>query len=669
MRQRIRKVVLLSLVLMIFVSLGLSTESEAASTSVLISSLTVGTKFKSGNLKYKISKVDKKSGSVTVLGIVNSKNKLTIPDTVKVKYKTKTGYETRSLKVTSIAKEAFKYNYDLTTISIGRYVDTIGVNAFQGCYKLKSVGLKKAVNLKYIKKGAFSGCYMLTAFNFAQLKKLDTVSDDAFIGCYSLKTKVPYEKMESVRKLSKAAAKYKYIIEPLVAPFNEYFYVRTTNKDMKGVRFIDNKCKKKIEYSRNVIELDQETYIDVKYENATKHKVRGGYIYKSYGSESTVDGGELTLQVYTTQYGWVDTNITVDVPEVTDSSEYIAEKCISGNDFDKNMKAVITELNELYVDYAYLYDTSIYQKSNIRYPYMTSGSYGLVNKTSDIYKNISGSLLAYNSYPFKRNNISSILAGAAKALDPKCTVQTGYYGSITVTRNGQKTTYSVDGYSYDSAIIYKKNVEQGYKFDSSDRDYAGVYSLENVKNRLKRYITKTNTDATALNDQIKNAQSYARFGHCSWLKLYGGKYAYYTQGSWYLNGDYGYKSIKDTWVNGRYVNSHGEFEKGAKLKDHPKADIIKTNVTYKNYYGQVITGDLTYEYDTKTGTWKSSEYAIIGYAVNQWTSTILPEGEEVPADFILTQAQVNAMGVDKNTNANPSHGFIFDGTVAPGTKF
>ena len=92
-------------------------------------------------------------------------------------------------------------------------------------------------------------------------------------------------------------------------------------------------------------------------------------------------------------------------------------------------------------------------------------------------------------------------------------------------------------------------------------------------------------------------------------------------------------------------------------------------MTYKNYYGQVITGDLTYEYDTKTGTWKSSEYAIIGYAVNQWTSTILPEGEEVPADFILTQAQVNAMGVDKNTNVNPSHGFIFDGTVAPGTKF
>ena len=53
--------------------------------------------------------------------------------------------------------------------------------------------------------------------------------------------------------------------------------------------------------------LCQETYIDVKYENATKYKVKGGYIFKSGNSDSAIDGGTLCLQVFSDKYGWVDT--------------------------------------------------------------------------------------------------------------------------------------------------------------------------------------------------------------------------------------------------------------------------------------------------------------------------------------------------------------------------
>ena len=48
---------------------------------------------------------------------------------------------------------------------------------------------------------------------------------------------------------------------------------------------------------------------------------------------------------------------------------------------------------------------------------------------------------------------------------------------------------------------------------------------------------------------------------------------------------------------------------------------------------------------------------------------LLQPGLKVPAEFQMTRSQVESMQIDKNRNSNPRSGFIFDGTVAPGTVF
>ncbi|MCR5099784.1 MAG: leucine-rich repeat domain-containing protein [Butyrivibrio sp.] len=649
--------------------LNIPIKTEAASKVVKVSTLKKGTTFKSGNLNYRVTKYSKGKGTVTVTGLIKNNKKITIPDSVKVSCKVDGKVIVVTMKVSSVAKNAFIANYDLKNVKLGKNVEVINSGAFCNCPYLETVTVKKGSALKKINKNAFANDYSLTTFNFNLLKKLEVVNDEAFYMCYRLKNDIPKEKMSSVIKLAKNASKYKYIVEPLVAPFNDYFYVRTNNKNIKTVRFIDKKCKKAIKYDNNTMNLCQETYIDVKYENATKYKVKGGYIFKSGNSDSVIDGGTFCLQVFSDKYGWVDTNVLIDAPAVTDAASYMVDKyAVYGNDFEKNMEAVSSALQGYGFDYLNIYDSNAYSKNGVKYPYLYTSYYGINRVTSGIYKNISGVLLAYNSYPFKASNLSSILYEVALKLDPKCKISEGY-SSISVTHNGKSTSYSFRSYSGDSNIVYKKNVEKSYRFDGTDTDSAGIYSLENVKTRLNRYVTKSTKDSEALSESLNKKYNYSVIKNSAWIRINGGSYTYSTQGAWYLDGHYGYKEYSDAWVDGRYVNDKCVFERGAKFSQHPTSRIIIRNKTYINYSGKKVTGDLEYVYDKNTGTWKSEDYLILSYAVGQWTSTILKEGDELPEEFILTQEEAAKLGVDKNTNLNPAHGFIFDGTVAPGTSF
>ena len=76
---------------------------------------------------------------------------MTIPDTIKVK-----GYD---IPVTAIADKAFSKDKNLTTVTIGKNVITIGKNAFNSCAKLKTV--KGGAAVEVIKDSAFSGCAKL----------------------------------------------------------------------------------------------------------------------------------------------------------------------------------------------------------------------------------------------------------------------------------------------------------------------------------------------------------------------------------------------------------------------------------------------------------------------------------------------------------------------------
>ena len=63
-------------------------------------------------------------------------------------------------KVTSIAKNCFKGNKKLKTITISKNIKTIGANAFSGCKNLKTIKItSNSLTKKSVGKNAFKGIH------------------------------------------------------------------------------------------------------------------------------------------------------------------------------------------------------------------------------------------------------------------------------------------------------------------------------------------------------------------------------------------------------------------------------------------------------------------------------------------------------------------------------
>ena len=128
------------------------TNGASASTGTTVKKTVVpkkGKTYKVGNGKYKVTAVGKTNGVVTYLGIAKKKTaKVVIPNTVKIGKIT--------CKVTTISSNALKKNKKVTNVVIGKYVKSIGKNAFYGCKNLKKVTVKTS-GLKKVGSKAFAG--------------------------------------------------------------------------------------------------------------------------------------------------------------------------------------------------------------------------------------------------------------------------------------------------------------------------------------------------------------------------------------------------------------------------------------------------------------------------------------------------------------------------------
>lgn len=136
----------------------------------------VGTKFKVGKLRYKITKSDAKKGTVTLYGAKKSVTKATIPATVM--------YQGYKFKVTSIGNNAFKGCKKLKTVKLGKNVKSVGKSAFYGCKKLNSVSLD--AKLTKIGDKAFAKCTAIKKLTIP--KQVSRIGSKAFYGCKKLKT-------------------------------------------------------------------------------------------------------------------------------------------------------------------------------------------------------------------------------------------------------------------------------------------------------------------------------------------------------------------------------------------------------------------------------------------------------------------------------------------------
>lgn len=92
--------------------------------------------------------------------------KIVVPDTIKINGVT--------YKVTSIAKNAFKNNKKLKTVTVGKNVSKIGANVFTGCKKLKTITIKSTkLTAKTLSKSTFKGITKATTIKVPK-KKLST---------------------------------------------------------------------------------------------------------------------------------------------------------------------------------------------------------------------------------------------------------------------------------------------------------------------------------------------------------------------------------------------------------------------------------------------------------------------------------------------------------------
>ncbi len=151
----------------------------------------VGSIYVSGSYNYKITSV---SASTVEFKSIKGAGaaKVTIPDTVKI--------DGKSYKVTAVAASAFKNNKKMTSVTIGKNVETIGNNAFLGCTKLKKVNAKSTV-LKTIGSKAFGNCKSLKNMTL-KTKKLKKVGKNAFQGIHKKAViKVPSAKYKAYTKL------------------------------------------------------------------------------------------------------------------------------------------------------------------------------------------------------------------------------------------------------------------------------------------------------------------------------------------------------------------------------------------------------------------------------------------------------------------------------------
>ena len=108
-----------------------------------------------------------------------SKKSVTIPATVVI--------DSKTVKVTQIAANAFAKDNKLTKVVIGKNVKKINASAFANCKKLTSV-VFKGTSVATIGKNAFAGDVKLKGIDLSKQKNLSAIGAGAFKNCKAAKT-------------------------------------------------------------------------------------------------------------------------------------------------------------------------------------------------------------------------------------------------------------------------------------------------------------------------------------------------------------------------------------------------------------------------------------------------------------------------------------------------
>lgn len=500
------------------------------------------------------------------------------------------------------------------------------------------------------------------------------------------------------------AKSYSYEVIPILEGLNECYFVKTDNPDPKTFTFVDKDTK----YYDGEYQLTRCTYefADINYEDADTLRVDGGYIFDGYDS----DGGTLTLKINNkpnSYYSsWAETDITCQVPETVDYIDYLINTYAVHEDFFDNMSDIQTGLNTI----------SRYSGSSIRgtlskYPDKFWGvtAYNHTDQSFYIYspykRSDSKRLFASYIYPYCCDSLGfpSILSSASKRIEPSAEVvwNSNNHYLIDITYNGTTKSYGGQG-NGEGKDISQDKIRKYFHFGGSDDtvklaearqllvDYANVEMDDDIPAEGK-LTWKQIADTADSGCWARVIGSYSGIGYSYLYKSNDSDYFYaddFGAGhSIYWNGSLGYAS--NTWVDGRYVNKNEIFVPGETLEDHTDATVILYNAPVPE-----LTYERSVSYNYQTGKYEYTYYNVnvtyiiktvkltyntskecwlpgLNQSLTLWDK-LIDEGlvDRIHLDSVcFTLEDLKAMGIDRNTDITPDHGFIYDQTVEPATPF
>ena len=520
-----------------------------------------------------------------------------------------------------------------------------------------------------------------------------------------------------------SAAGYSYTITPLLAPFNEYFFVKTDNPDPTSFRFVD-KTSAYIEDEPSVISAawdswDDKPYLyqDIKYQNRNTGRVDGGYIFCG----SYTDGGEIVLQTNSGSDGydvtWNDTKKKFKLPALKDVVDYLIGRYATKSSFFDNMDAVQKGFSSICL-YSGSYIRGKLKRATDYWGMSTSPHKDQLFYIQSPYTRDDGmSLFASAIYPYRYDSLGfpGVMARVAKRLDSSAEISwdDDYHYMVNVTYRGETRSYGGQGNGKGQGLSEDK-IKQYYTFGSGGTKI----TLEGTKKLLDEYSRVEMKDDIPRADSITWKSIYNTVGSGSWVRLieitgiFGGTqtgYSYLYQegdGSYfytdsagdngseiYWGGDLGYAS--DVWVDGRYVDAWECYVPGEKFEDHPYSDImLKISVPQIKYEFKNIYNEETGLYDTDfTIISVSEEQKNVRFSYlsdeKQWRCIYVDElydddcasyydieylvsegllDKKYLRDYVLTSDDVAKLKVDRNTNKIPDDYYIYDRSAKPGTS-
>lgn len=614
---------------------------------------------------------------------------------------------TISNSMTSIGRCMFEDCTSLTSITIPSSVTNIEYGAFWGCTALTSISIPDSV--MNIDSRAFVGCDSLSAITinnpYCEIYNYETtIPDTAVIYGYSNSFAQKYAERynrEFVALEGESTLQYSYEIIPLLPPFPYFFFVKTDNPDPESFRFVD---KDSIYSDASVISVSTTQYADVKYDDLETLRVNGGYIFYS----GSTDGGEVSLQMKMQEDMWTDTWVdfdqTISLPLLIDNADYLIQTYATGTDFFANMDLVQSGFSSI----------CFYSGSYIRGELYQSDPFWRVTPTPHIDQHFyifspysregDRLLLASSLYPFRYDSLGfpGMMAAISKRLDSSSSYKwsDSSHAYVDVTYNGETHSYGGQGNGEGQGLSEDK-ITRFFTFAENDE----AITFENIREVLEKYADVEIEDDIPREDALTWRDITNTVSDGAWARIGGGGFTYFykSDDDDYYNAEewlYGYSNYwggslgfgEDTWVDGRYINSYEIYEPGETFEEHPESDIILSqvmvpNLSYKRElqynsetgryeYGYInieiseIFKTVRYTYNSNEKMW-TPHYKAVSYS-DYNDIVAMTEQELIDAKYLdalqLTYDEVVALDVDRNTEYEPMHYYLYDGTVVPGTE-